>query len=177
MRKRAPIIVLITVQLVFALSLTAVKPVQEWLIYNQGETFIFETDRLTAHYNYFNGEFSLSAEIKHDYDTEIAAVGKYGIIKTDENGISRISGIASEKPDNSPYIESFYDWFVINGFWYSGTISPEAFESMEFEFTQDGDGTVSKSNRSITLKAIVYNGKIRHQGIFVDGIPIEEFIK
>lgn len=177
MRKKAPIIILIAVQLVFALSLAAVKPVKEWMIYNLGETFTFEASHMHVYYDDFYGTFY--ADIKIEYDAEHAVVGKYGIISTDKNGISKISGVSQSKPRNQPYIKSFYEPFSINSCSFHSEISPEAYEALDFEFEYLSifDTKVAKSSRDITVKATVYKGEFRYQGIFVDGIPIENFVE
>lgn len=184
MRKKAPIIILIAVQLVFALSLTAVKPVKEWMIYNLGETFTFETERLIVYYDDLNNTIDFYADIKIEYDAEHAVIGKYGIISIDKNGISRISGISQSKPRNQPYIKSFYEPFVISSCPFHSEISPEAYESLCVEFGYcaekdlfGGDIMEAKSSHDVTVNTIVYKGEFRYLGIFVDGMPIEDFIK
>lgn len=179
MRKKAPIIILIAVQLVFALSLTAVKPVKEWMIYNLGETFTFEASHMHVYYDDFHGTIDFYADIKTEYDSEYAVIGKYGIISTDKNGISKISEVSQSKPRNQPYIKSFYEPFVISSCPFHSEISPEAYEALDFEFEYLSifDTKVAKSSHDITVKATVYKGEFRYLGIFVDGIPIEDFIK
>lgn len=183
MRKKTPIIILIALQLVFALSLTAVKPVNEWMLYNLGETFTFETSRLLVYYDEFYGTIDFYADIKEDYSTGHGVIGRYGIISTDKNGISKISEVSQSKPRTQPYIESFYEPFVISSCSFHAEISPEAYEALDFEFDYHGASllgfdtmAIAKSSHNITVKAIVYKGEFRYQGIFVDGIPIEEFI-
>lgn len=184
MRKKAPIIILIAVQLVFALSLAAVKPVKEWMLYNLGETFTFETSRLLVYYDEFYGTIAFYADIKEDYDSEYGVIGRYGIISTDKNGISKISEVSQSKPRNQPYIESFYEPLVISSCSFHSEISSEAYEALDFELDYHGAGllgfdtmAIAKSSHDITVKATVYKGEFRYHGIFVDGIPIEEFIK
>ncbi len=182
MRKKAPIIILIAVQLVFALSLTAVKPVKEWMIHNLGETFTFEASYMHAYYDEANGELDLYAEIVTEHDTEHAVIGRYGIISTDETGISRISGFSQKKPRNQPYIKSSFEPFSISSCSFHSEISPEAYEALDFEFeSQAGmfgfDDKIAKSSHDITIEATVYKGEIRYLGFFVDETPIEAFIK
>lgn len=174
MRKKLPIIILIAIQLAFALSLTAVSPVTEWLIANKGEEFIFETDGISAHYDEWASTAYIYAPIKGTLPP-YRDNSKYAIIETYENGLSVVSGFSQKKPKDKPYIKSKYDFFSEKAEIYNGEFLQELYFEM-FSY-YGGPYVVTAENLEFTIKATVYKGEIRMHGILINGIPIEEFIK
>ncbi len=174
MRKKLPIIILISIQLIFALSLTAIRPVTEWLITNKGETFIFETDNISADYDKYAGTAFIYAPIKGT-SPPYRDGSKYAVIETSESGTSAVTGFSQKKPKDKPYIKSKHDFFSEKAEIYNGDFSQELFFEM-FSY-YGGPSVVTAENLNFTIKAIVYKGEIRMHGILVNGIPIEEYIK
>ena len=174
MRKKLPILILISIQLIFAVSLTAIKPVTEWLIANKGEEFIFEVEGVSAHYDEWADIAYIYAPIKGTtppYREEC----KYGIIETKENGKSFISNVSENKPKDKPYLKSKYNFLSEKAEVFNGEISQDLYFEM-FSY-YGGEYVVTAEDLDFTIKATVYKGEIRTHGILINGIPIEEYIK
>lgn len=174
MRKKLPIIILIAIQLAFALSLTAISPVTEWLIANKGEEFIFEVEGISAHYDEWAGTANIWASVKGT-TPPYRDNSKYAIIETNKNGLSSVTGFSQKKPKDKPYLKSDFDIFTVTGHFFDGEIPQELYFEM-FSY-YGGDYVVTAENLEFTVKATVYKGEIRMHGILVNGIPIEEYIK
>lgn len=174
MRKKLPILILIAIQLIFALSLTAIRPVKEWLIENKGEEFIFEVEGVSAHYDEWAGTAYICAPVKGT--TPPYSEGcRYGIIETKENGKSFISNVSENKPKDKPYIKSKYDFLSEKTEVFNGEIPQDLYFEM---FSYYGrEYVVTADGFDFTIKATVYKGEIRMHGILVNGIPIEEYIE
>ncbi len=174
MRKKLPIIILIAIQLAFALSLTAIRPVTEWLIANKGEEFIFEVEGISADYDEWAGTAYIYAPIKGT-TPPYRDNSKYAIIETNENGLSAVTGFSQKKPKDKTYLKAKYDFFTEKLEIYNGEIPQELYFEM-FSY-YGGEYVVTAENLEFTVKATVYKGEIRMHGILVNGIPIEEYIK
>ncbi len=174
MRKKLPIIILIAIQLAFALSLTAIRPVTEWLIANKGEEFIFEVEGISAHYDEWAGTAYIYAPIKGT-TPPYRDNSKYAIIETNKNGLSAVTGFSQKMPKDKAYLKTKYDFFSEKAEIFNGEFPQELYFEM-FSY-YGGDYVVTAENLEFTVKATVYKGEIRMHGILVNGIPIEEYIK
>lgn len=174
MRKKLPILILIAIQLIFALSLTAIRPVKEWLIENKGEEFIFEVAGVSADYDEWANTAYIYAPIKGT-TPPYRDGSKYAIIETNEKGLSAVTGFSEKKPKNKPYLKAKYDFFTEKIEIFNGEIPQELYYEM---FTYyGGEYVVTADGFDFTIKATVYKGEIRMHGILVNGIPIEEYIE
>lgn len=174
MRKKLPIIILVAIQLAFALSLTAIRPVTEWLISNKGKEFIFEVDGISAHYDGWAGTAYIYAPIKGT-TPPYRDNSKYAIIETNENGLSAVTGFSHKKPKDAPYLKAKHDFFTEKIETYNGEFPKKLYFEMFSYF--GGEYVVTADNLEFTIRATVYRGEIRMHGILVNGMPIEEYIK
>lgn len=173
MRKKLPIIILIAIQLAFALSLTAISPVTEWLIANKGEEYIFEVEGISAYYDEWAGTAYICASLKGT-TPPYSDSNKYAIIETNKKGLSSVTGFSEKKPKNKSYLKAKYDFFTEEIEIFNGEIPQELYFEM---FTYyGGEYVVTAENLEFTVRTTVYKGKIRKHGIHVNGIPIEEYI-
>ena len=174
MRKKLPIIILIAIQLAFALSLTAIRPVKEWLVDNKGEVFIFDTEGVYADcYEDLNSAF-IFAPVKGT-SPPYRDNTKYAIIETNEQGLYTVTGFSSKKPKDKLYLKSDYDFFTEESGIYSDIFPKELFYEM-FSY-YGGDYVVTDENLKFTVKATIYNHKIELTEILINGITVKEFIK
>ncbi len=179
MRKSKPVIILLSVQLIFALLLAAYNPTKDFVIRTFGTEYIFAVENL-AYYGNFIDDMQLHCYIKSEIPEDYAhpmANGRYGIIETDENGLYYISLSTDQKPENDKYIKSKGD-----GVFYFGSpymvIDCETFELGE---TTDPplfirENLTTSTEYEITASAYIFRGQIRLKEIYVDGIEIIKFL-
>lgn len=173
MRKKLPIIILIAIQLAFALSLTAIRPVTEWLIANKGEEFIFEVERVEAEYHDDLGSAFIYTPIKGT-TPPYRDDSKYAIIETGKNGLSSVTGFSEKKPKDKLYLKSDYDYFIEESGIYSDSFPRNLFYEM---FSDYGGGyVVTDENLNFTVKATIFNHKIELTEILINGMTVEEYI-
>lgn len=176
MRKSKPVIILLSIQLVIALSLALINPVSDYVIRRKGTEYTFSVEEawLTGDFvNYV--EANCYIEFRFDFDRFEYHPENYAIIETDENGISYISKLSEIPPENGNWLgteEKEFDWFCCyssNKLDYS--LIENAFKNIDlFE-----DFSFSDSYE-ITVKVSVYKGKAVLNSFLVDGVEIEEFL-
>lgn len=180
MRKSKPVIILLSVQLVFALLLAAYNPTKDILIRTFGTEYTFAVEHL-AYYGNFTDDMQLHCNIKSEIPDDYAhplANGKYGIIETDENGICYISLSTDQKPENDKYIKSKGDGV----FYFDSPYMAVDYKTFELGETTDPplfitSNLTTSTEYEITASAYVFHGQIRLKEIYVDGIEIIEFLK
>ncbi len=179
MRKRLPVIILLAVQLIFIFSLAAYNPVRDMLIRIKGTEYIFEVTDL-QYYGNFKDDMLLYCNIKTEFDGYyefITINGKYGIINTNENGLSYLSEVTNDKPQADNYIKSENDEI----FYFT-----DPHQKIDYDIFVLGETTepplfireklITSDEYRITASVYVYNGNILLNKIFVNGTEIEEFL-
>ena len=174
MRKKLPIIILVAIQLAFALSLTAIRPVTEWLIANKGEEFIFEVEGVSAEYHEYLGSAFIYAPIKGT-TPPYRDNSKYAIIEKGDNGLYSVTGFSEKKPKEKLYLKSDYDYFSEESGIYSDNFPRDLFYEMFSDYGEDY--VVTAENLNFTVKATIYNHKIELTEILINGMTVEEYVK
>ena len=95
MRKLKPVVILLSIQLVIALSLTLINPVSDYVIRRKGTEYTFAVEEawLTGDFVSYV-EANCYIEFRFVYDRFEYHPENYAIIETDENGISYISSLS-----------------------------------------------------------------------------------
>lgn len=179
MRKSKPVIILLSIQLVLALMLTLVNPIEDHIIRSKGTEYTFEISEAACYGNFID-KVDISVKIKNDFgfSNVYLTPGQYAIITTNENGLSRLSHTSDTRPESDAYIGTAgdkYYYFTEH----QQTIDIEVFRlgaDMEpplFDLAKD----VSTKNYEITAKIYVYKGKALLNEILVNGVEIEDFLK
>ena len=179
MRKSKPIIILLSIQLVFALLLAAYNPTKDFVIRTFGTEYTFAVENL-AYYGNFIDDMQLHCYIKSDIPDDYAhplANGRYGIIETDKNGLYYISLSTDQKPENDKYIKSKGDGV----FYFSSPYMVLDYEIFELGETTNPplfirENLTTSTEYEITASAYIFQGQIRLKEIYVDGIEIIEFL-
>lgn len=176
MRKSKPVIILLTIHLIIALSLALINPVNDFIIRKKGTEYTFASSEayLTGDFvNYL--EANCYIDFRFDFDRFEYHTEKYAVIETDENGISYISAITDTPPENGDWLgtkekpfEYFYcfttdkiDYKIIE----NSFVSSDLFEDFEFS-----------DKHEITVNVSVYKGRAVLNAFLVDGVEIEEFL-
>ncbi|MBR4858694.1 MAG: hypothetical protein IKU08_05850 [Clostridia bacterium] len=173
MRKRRPVMILLCIQLVFTLILASSGTTKNIIIRNFGTEYLFDVDYLDC-YGDFNGEVELRCGLREDYPE--GSKGTYGIIKTDENGLSYLSETTYDKPSDKNYVKSKGDYT----FYFDPPV--KVIDSRHFEMAQtanpplfDSELTASDEYK-ITVSVYVLFGQISLNEIFVDGVELSQFL-
>lgn len=179
MRKRRPVIILLCIQLVFTLLLASTETSKNLIIRNFGTEYIFEVENLT-YYGNFRDNMALHCEIKSEipgiYDYA-PVKGRYGIIETDENGLSCLSVTTDKKPDGNTYIKSKGDAI----FYFEAPHMDIHYEIFRLGETTDPPlfirhNLTTSTEYEITASAYVFRGQIRLKEIYVDGVELIDFL-
>lgn len=177
MRKIKPVIILLSIQLAIALTLALINPVSDFIVRKKGTEYIFALEE-----SYLTGDFvnyiQVNAYIKliFEFDRFESHSQDYALISTDENGISYISSLSDEKPENGNWLGSKAKTF---DYYYLLTSDKIDYELIENSFiSQDLFYEFEFSDKyEITAKAYVYNGKIVLDSFLVDGVELKEFLR
>lgn len=179
MRKRRPVIILLCVQLVFTLLLASTETSKNLIIRNFGTEYTFEVENL-AYYGNFRDTMELHCEIKSeipDIYNHALINGRYGIIETDENGLSRLSVTTDKKPHGNTYIKSKGDAI----FYFDTPHMDIDYKVFELGETTDPPlfirhNLTTSTEYEITASAYVFKGQIRLKEIYVDGVELIDFL-
>lgn len=178
MRKSKPVIILLSIQLLIAVTFALINPINDFIIRTKGTEYTFATQE-AALYGDFTDFVEIQCHIKYgfDYDRFEYYPEQYAIIETDENGISNISALSDVKPENKDWLGTekkpfgFYNWYT---------------QKLDYELYEKGVKNTSFFDRSsltfsdeydITVNVSVYKGKAVFNEILVDGVEIEKFIE
>ena len=184
MIKKFSVLILAAIQIIFCIALTAVNPIEEWLIENKGTVYNLKVSAVSfSHDIDWCTNFVCCIECDwnsvDDYVFYNVTDGEYAVIETDENGISHLAYRTDRKPKNSNYIKGYFPirhrgWSVeilpteeVKEKLYGLGINP----NNDWSPYQKYEGT-----HNITYDVKVYKGFYRVEGLSVDGIPIEEVI-
>lgn len=184
MLKKFSVLILAAVQILFCIGLSAVEPAKEWLIENNGTVYNLKVSSVS----YSNDidwatDFTCCVECDwsniSDYEHFPVLKGEYGIIETDENGISHLSSRTDRKPKNENCIKGPFSARHLG--WYVDVVPTEEvrkklnelgiYPHYGYSIYQQYEGT-----HDITYNVRVYKGLYRIEGLSVDGVPIEEVI-
>lgn len=182
MRKSKPVVILLAIQLVIAVSLALINPITDHIIRKYGTEYTFATNNA-----YLTGDFSeyvnITCELKYGFNEsnygDIQA--EYAIIDTDKNSLAYISEVSNTKPENKDYINmeglavgaiSYYssDDIKLNN------ISPEIKKILDDVLFHDKFNSFFDGHE-VTVNISVYKGKAVTNDFYIDGIEAEEYIK
>ena len=176
MRKSKPVIILLSVQLIIALSLALINPVCDYIVRKKGTEFTFSV------YNaWFTGDFvnyleaNCYIDFRFDFDRHDYHPEKYAVISTDENGISYISSLSETKPECGDWLgteEKSFDYFC---YFASEKLDYDSVESA-FDINPVSDSELSEKY-DITVSVSVYKGRAVLDKFLVNGTEIGEFLK
>jgi len=94
--------------------------------------------------------------------------GRYGIVLVNENGFGNVVKVTDEKPAGELYVKSLspnYFRMPIERYYMDEKLAPEA-ERLPFD----------EENRAFVV-ARIKNGNVVLQGLYVNDVPIEEYLK
>ncbi len=179
MRKRRPVIILLCIQLVFTLILASTETSKNLIIRNFGTEYTFAVEHL-AYYGNFKDNMELHCEIESeipDIYNHALINGRYGIIETDENGLSYLSVITDKKPEDNNYIKSKGDAI----FYFDTPHTDIHYEIFKLGETTDPPlfirhNLTTSTEYEITASAYVFRGQIRLKEIYVDGVELIDFL-
>lgn len=179
MRKRRPVIILLCIQLAFITFLSAYNPIKNLVTRTFGTEYTFEVENL-AYYGNFIDDMELHCQIKTeipDYYDHALVNGKYGIIETDKNGLSRLSVTTDQKPEGNNYIKSKGDAI----FYFTSPYMTLEYEIFELGETIDPplfirENLTTSSEYDIAAVAYIFKGRILLKEILVNGVEISEFL-
>lgn len=173
MRKRRPVIILLCIQLAFTLILASTENAKDIIIRILGTEYIFDVDYLAC-FGDFNSEVELRCGLGKDFPED--SKGTYGIIETDENGLSYLSEATYDKPQGKNYIKSEGDYLFhidsltkavdINHFKMAQTANPPLFDSR----------LKAADEYKITVSVSILYGQIVLNEIYVDGVGFSQFL-
>lgn len=179
MRKAKTILIVLSIQLLIAVSLSLINPISDYIVRIKGSEYTFATEYV-EHYGDFTDFVEIQCPIKHGFDKELTYDyydKQYAIIETDENGLSYISELSDNPPEKGDWLGTEKDHFT-HFTWYSQKIDYELYEKKAEELFVDFDW---KSKRlsdgyEMTVNVSIYKGKAVLNEIRVNGIEIEEFL-
>lgn len=176
MRKSRSVIILLSIQLIIALSLALINPVSDYVIRRKGTEYTFAVEEawLTGDFVSYV-EANCYIEFRFGYDRFEYHPENYAIIETDKNGISYISKLSGIPPENGDWLgteEKPFDWFCCYS---SDKLDYGPFKNAFKNIDLFEDFNFS-DNYEITVKVSVYKGKAVLNTFLVDGIKIEEFL-
>lgn len=185
MIKKLSVLILAAVQILFCISLTLCRPVTEWLIENKGTVYNLKVSSVSF-LDDIDWETHFVCCVECDWQTVYdspsydIAKSEYGIIETDENGISHFSHRTNQKPKDENYVKG--NFRIRHLGWYADTVPTEEvretliglgiYPHYDYSTYRQYDGS-----HDITYNIRVYKGLYRIEGLSVDGVPIEEVIE
>lgn len=177
MRKPKPVVILLSVQLIFAIALAFVNPVKDYLIRKNGTEYTFATQEAFLTGNFID---SVTAEchIKYgfDYDRFEFYPQPYAIIETDENGLAYISALSDTPPESGDWLGTEKNHFYCFNF-YSKELDFNLYENA-LKNTDLFDESFEFSDKyEITVNISVYKGETVLNAILINGVEIGEFLE
>lgn len=178
MRKAKPILIVLSVQFLIAVSLALVNPISDCVVRTKGTEYTFATEAAEI-YGDYEDFVEIQCPIKHSFDKEQAYDyydKQYAIIETDENGLSYISALSDNPPESGDWLgtekDSFhhYNWYYQNIDYNLYRIAEESADFLAAKISGVSD------EYEITVSVFVYKGKAVFNEILVNGVEIEEFL-
>ena len=176
MRKSKPVIILLAIQLIIALSLAFINPVCDFIVQKKGTEYTFSVDDA-----WFTGDFVNTLEancyldFRFDFDRHDFHPETHAVIATDENGISYISALSETKPESGDWLgteEKAFDYYC---YFSSEKLDYDLVEAAFFNTDLLSDFELTE-NYDITVSVSVYKGRAVLNKFLVNGIEIEDFI-
>lgn len=179
MRKAKPILILLSVQLLIAVSLALVNPISDYIVRTKGTEYTFATEAAEI-YGDYEDFVEIHCPVKHGFDKEKAYDyydRQYAIIEADENGLSYISALSDNPPESGVWLGTEKDSFHHYN-WYYKRIDYNLYKRAE-ESTDFLAAKMSgfSDEYEITVSVFVYKGKAVLNEIRVNGVAIEEFFR
>ncbi|MBQ8782816.1 MAG: hypothetical protein IJZ57_03490 [Clostridia bacterium] len=177
MRKAKPIIIVLSIQLLIAVSLALVNPISDYIVRTKGTeyTFAIEGAEIYGDYTTFV-ELQCPLKLGFDKDLDNYYDRQYAIIETDESGLSYISALSDNPPEKGDWLGTPKDSFH-HFSWYNKKLDYEIYreaeESTDF-FAAKLTGV--SDEYEITVSVFVYKGKAVLNEIQVNGVEIEDFL-
>ncbi len=179
MRKFRPVAILLAIQLIIAVSLALINPINDYIIRKKGTEYTFATQEA-----YLTGDFSSYVEINcrlkfgFDYNRFGYYPEEYGIIDTDKNSLAYISELSRTKPEGKDYLGTDKKSYAYISHFTSDEIKLDliSFETKNVDFLLDKDlGFLD--NHEVTVNVSVYKGDAVVNEFYIDGIKAEEYLK
>ena len=175
MRKSKPVIILLAIQLIIALSLAFINPVCDFIVRKKGTEHTFSVDDA-----WFTGDFvnyleaNCYIDFRFNFDRHNFHPENYAVIATDENGISYISALSETKPENGDWLGTEDKDFGYFCYFSSEKLDYDLIEAA-FDINPVSDFELSEKY-DITVSVSVYKGRAVLNKFLVNGIEIEDFI-
>lgn len=178
MRKKHPVLILLSVQLLAAVAVALINPVGDYIVRTKGTEYTFDTSCVN-YYGDFTNEMFVYCYIKlnDEQDRFSSHEESYALIEVGKDGLAYISDLSKTKPENGEYLGTeqksyhYFDNFTqkikYDVFKKSFKTDPPLFE---YEVLEAGE------DYTFTVKAHVYKGRSVLDEILVDGVEIEEFL-
>ena len=178
MRKSKPVIILLSIQLLVAVTFALVNPINDFIIRTKGTEYTFKTQE-AALYGDFTDFVEIQCHIKYgfDYDRFEYYPEQYAIIETDENGFAYISDLSDVQPESGDWLGTekyrfeYYNWYCKEldyRLYKLGIENTTFFDRKHLNFSDEYE---------ITVNVSVYKGKTVLNEILVDRVEIEEFLE
>ena len=185
MFKKFSVLILAVIQVVFCISLPAIEPGTEWVVEKFGTDYYLKI--ASIHYSddigYIVFNFRLYCDWQNSQDDLYCDIfeDQYGIIKTDEKGVSRLSDFTFSRPEKEEYIKGHFE--TAHCSYFTETVpsdeTAEALVSLGIPLRNNYYHIIPEyeGNHDLALKVRVYNGLFSIDGITVNGAAIEELIQ
>ncbi len=177
MRKVKPIIIVLSIQLLIAVSLSLINPISDYIVRSKGTEYTFATEGAEI-YGDYTTFIELQCPIKHSFDKDLTNYydKQYAIIETDENGHSYISVLSDNPPEKGDWLGTEKDSFHHFN-WYNKKLDYNLYRMAE----ESTDFLAAKltgmsDEYEITVSVFVYEGKAVLNEIQVNGVEIEDFL-
>ena len=184
MLKKFSVLILVVIQILFCVSLTAIEPTKEWLIENKGTVYHLKVNSVSFE-NYSDRGMNIISCIECDWSNIYDDVhyqvlqGDYAITETDANGVSHLSARTNKKPKEENYVKGYFPTRHLG--WYIDADVTEAVkeklnnlginQKYSWETYHEYVGT-----HDITYDVKVYKGMYRIVGMSIDGVAIEDVL-
>lgn len=177
MRKAKVILIVISIQLLVAVSLALINPVGDYIVRTKGTEYIFLTEGVEIYGDYTTFmELQCPIKMEFDKDRNDYYDKQYAIIKTDKNGLSCISELSDNPPPKGDWLGTAKNDFH-HFCWYSQKIDYNLFSKAEEIVAYSDEKMWHVSDEyEITLNVSVYKGKAVMNEIQINGVEIEEFL-
>lgn len=179
MRKIRPVAILLAIQLIIAVSLALINPINDYIIRKKGTEYTFATQGA-----YLTGDFSsyivINCMLKFGFDYNRFGYypEEYGIIDTDENSLAYISELSHTKPEGKDYLGSDKKSYAYLLHFTSDEIKLDliGFETKDVDSLSDKDLSFL-DDHEVTVNVSVYKGDAVVNEFYIDGIEAEEYLQ
>ncbi len=183
MRKLKPVLILLVIQLVIAITLPLIKPVSDLVIRTWGEEYIIDISHSDSFVIYGVDEPRLVGRICYNPDYDIYYNFdncNYAVIEPDENGLYRISELVKKKPEGKSYLGGINPGGYMRYIRYEQALSQELIDADSNSenplFNSYSDKEQINPDYKITARIFIFKGKARLDTFLVDGVEIEKFL-